>query len=476
MAFRIAAALMVVGWVGSSSLAQQQTPRVQVSAKDPRYFQTSDGKPYIPNGMNLVYPPYVKGNDPQQRLAELDQWLEKLAKNGGNHIRVWLSNDFYEVEHQKAGQYDAEKAAARIDPMLQIARKHGIYVKMTIEHFREVDLAGARQPWATKPLHHTSKGGLAQTMEQWVASPEARKQFVAKLEFFSRRYKDEPAIYGWELWNEMNAIRKGDYMDWTSAMLPELHRLFPNTLCMQSLGSFDTDGVRKNYLAVATMPGNDVSQIHRYLDLGARLKVCQGPVDVLAADAVRELLAARPGRPVMLAESGAVEPSHSGPFKLYAADKQGAILHDVLFGAFFAGAAGAGQCWHWDHYVNKNDLWWQFGRFANTVKDLDPPAEGFEPVMVEHPRLRVYLLKGKSTLLLWARDVQNDWKSELADGKAPDKLRGLSINLAAHLKGFEAGKVRIYAPWADQWSDGKLDSGAVALPEFERSIVVKIQR
>ena len=46
-------------------------------------------------------------------------------------------------------------------------------------------------------------------------------------------------------------------------------------------------------------------------------------VDVLAADSVRELIGYNPGRPVVLAESGAVEPRHTGPFRLYAADKAG---------------------------------------------------------------------------------------------------------------------------------------------------------
>ena len=44
---------------------------------------------------------------------------------------------------------------------------------------------------------------------------------------------------------------------------------------------------------------------------------------MLAADAVNELLATKPGRPVILAESGAVEPRHTGPFKLYAKDQPG---------------------------------------------------------------------------------------------------------------------------------------------------------
>ena len=79
-------------------------------------------------------------------------------------------------------------------------------------------------------------------MAGWIESPEARRQFVRKLEFLAGRYRDDPTIYGWELWNEMNAVvGPGDYLGWTSAMLPELHRLFPHQLCMQSLGSYDSE-------------------------------------------------------------------------------------------------------------------------------------------------------------------------------------------------------------------------------------------
>jgi hypothetical protein len=314
-------------------------------------------------------------------------------------------------------------------------------------------------------------------MEDWVASPLARRQFVGKLEFLARRYRNDPTIYGWELWNEMNAVRgSADYLDWTRAMLPELHRLFPRQLAMQSLGSFDGDYARPIYQAMIRMPGNEVAQVHRYLDLGAGLKVCHGPVDVLAADAVRQILAMKPGKPVMLAESGAVEPGHAGPFKLYEKDRAGIILHDVLFSAFFAGAAGSGQCWHWDQYVDRNDLWWQFGRFAEATKGLDPPAEAFEPVLIDHPELRIYLLKGRHTWLAWCRDRSNDWKSELAENRPPAEREGLRIDLGspAEIQGFK--EARIYDPWTNRRTTATLDSGAIRLPSFSRSIVVRMER
>jgi hypothetical protein len=237
---------------------------------------------------------------------------------------------------------------------------------------------------------------------------------------------------------------------------------------MQSLGSFDTARVRDQYGRHSRMPGNDIAQVHRYLDLGSELDICKAAVDTLAADAVRELRGYHPRRPVILAESGAVEPKHSGPFKLYAADRAGIILHDVLFAPFFAGAAGTGQIWHWDSYVAANKLWAQFGRFAAAVRGGDPVAERFEPVMIPHERLRVYALKGRRTLLAWCRDAQNTWETELRDGAVPERLEGAEIPID------RSGSTRVYDPWTGEWSEAPLRAGRVRLPAFQRSVVIRI--
>ena len=364
---------------------------VRVSPRDPRYFELSDGRPYIPIGLNMIAPPGDEG------LPGLEAWMDQLQANGGNYIRVWLGNPFFDVEHTRCGEYD-ELKAKRIEAMLAMASRHGIRVKMCLEHFRH--LGGGRQTWAAKPLHLVANGGTATNMSDFFDGAASREQFKKKLAWFAQRFGNNPTVFGWELWNEINAVQGGDYLAWTEVMLPELHRLFPSNLAMQSLGSYDGEYARGPYRRLATMPGNDVAQVHRYLDLGAKFEICHGPMDLLAADAVRDLLSLHPGRPVLLAESGAVEPSHSGPFKLYNQDTNGVLLHDVLFAPFFAGAAGPGHIWHWDQYVAKQKLWWQFGRFAEVVKDLDPPAERFQTDTLPHSRLRVYVLKSRHTVLL----------------------------------------------------------------------------
>jgi hypothetical protein len=175
---------------------------------------------------------------------------------------------------------------------------------------------------------------------------------------------------------------------------------------------------------------------------------------------------------VLLAESGAVEPGHSGPFKLYNQDTNGVLLHDVLFAPFFAGAAGPGHIWHWDSYVAKQNLWWHFGRFAEAVKDVDPPAEHFQPDLLPHSKLRVYVLKGQHTVLLWCRDAQNSWRHELAEGRSSEPVEDAVLDLSP----LKLSKVsaRLYNPWENRWTSAAMIGNQLRLPVFKRSLVVRL--
>jgi hypothetical protein len=454
----------------ASPVAWTESAFVRVSPRDSRYFELSDGLPYIPIGLNLIHP----NTRDTEGLARIEEWLHRLGTNHGNFARIWLSSPFWDVEHERSGVYDEQKAE-RIDSLMDMARRHGIRLKLTLEHFREMS-DDPRQRWANKPLHLMAQGGTANDMADFFSGTASRQRFKEKLDWFARRYGDDPNVFGWELWNEINAVRAGSehFMPWTEVMLAELRERFPHNLVMQSLGSYDTGSVRDLYRRHSLLPGNNVAQVHRYLDLGARLDICHGPVDALAADAVRELTNCRPARPILLAEGGAVEPGHSGPFKLYAKDKAGIILHDVLFAPFFAGAAGPGQIWHWDVYVDRNDLWHHYARFAEVVKDLDPPAEQFQPVTVSHPRLRLYVLKGQSTVLLWGRDSHNTWRTELEQEQPPKPVHDLRLDLNEWLGERAIARARAYNPWEHRWIELQPDATNLIVPIFIRSIVLRL--
>ncbi|NQV34875.1 MAG: cellulase family glycosylhydrolase, partial [Phycisphaeraceae bacterium] len=377
---------------------------VVVSPRDPRYFELSNGSPYIPIGFNLVGPP---------READFDRLFETMAANKINYCRVWVSHQDWNVERQACLQFDEDRAET-IDRFLVLARQHGIRVKMCLEYFR--DIRAERNRWSDNLIYHKANGGPYESMHEYLSSPEGRVHFRAKLDWYAQRYGDEPAVFAWELWNEMDAVRDSEWLDWTRAMLPELKRRFPKNLVIQSLGSYDWEKKRASYRTLCLLPVNAVAQVHRYLDEGAGWTVCHGPVDVLAAQAVEELIAFDAGKPIILTETGAVKPSHAGCSELYAKDPQGTLLHDMLFAPFFSGAAGTGHVWWWHQALEQPNLWYHFARFAEAVRGIDPPAERFEPVRVSTDRLRLYVLKGRKTLLVWCRDSENDWKNELVLG------------------------------------------------------------
>ena len=443
---------------------------VQISKRDPRYFELSNGKPYIPIGLNMITPPWRDDDD----LTKLEnEWFKPLHENKGNFIRVWLATPDLDIERVGSGIFE-EKPPAKLNRLFALARKYGIRLKLCTENFRTLGENGPKTPtidWDYRIQHLKENGGPAETTLEFFTGEAGRAQYKRKLNWYAEHFGSDPIIFGWELWNEMDAVRIPTEVvwHWSTEMLAELRKRFPKNLAMQSLGSYDVENKKDRYRKLCELSGNDVLQVHRYLDLGAPWKICSESMAMLSAEAVKDLLALNIPKPVLLAEGGAVEPNHAGPFKLYARDRAGVLLHDVLFAPFFAGAAGPGHIWHWDVYVAKNNLWFQFGRFAAVVEGLDPPAENFQPFELDNERLYLYGLEGKTKTLVWCRDKRNTWKTELEEEKAPETLTGLAINLDTKNK-----RVRFYDPWENRWMDGIAVGGKITLPNFRRSLVVEI--
>ena len=197
-------------------------------------------------------------------------------------------------------------------------------------------------------------------------------------------------------------------------------------------------------------------------------------MDIICSSAVEELLSYHTGKPVILAETGAVEPHHAGPSKYYPLDTAGILLHDILFAPFFSGSAGAGMSWHWESYVHKNNLWYHFQRFNEAIKGISPIEEKFLPAKAETIAVRVYLLKGKKTNLIWLRDKMNNWESELQKGIAPETLNGIQLNLRELGLMASPGKIEVYDPWKNSWTRVEKANHPFILPDFKRSIVIRL--
>ena len=58
---------------------------IRVSAKDPRFFEFTEGQPFFPIGQNLAF----IGNQQYVTLSKAEQIFGKLSENGANYLRIW---------------------------------------------------------------------------------------------------------------------------------------------------------------------------------------------------------------------------------------------------------------------------------------------------------------------------------------------------------------------------------------------------
>ena len=440
---------------------------IGISPVDPHYFADATGKTWVPVGCNICFD---RNANPSPKARELyDGWMTKFAENGGNFMRVWLSTPFVDVMPDRAYEF-SEEATDNLKWLVARAEALGIRIKFTFEHFRRLGPKMDENPEkGVVSFNSTAYATHAKRMREVFTTEKCFDIYLAKARHVAKAVGSSDALIAVELWNEITCVDDAgtDILGpWSERMLAELKKVFPGKMTLQNLGSFSGTRAFRSYDWMANLKGNDFMQAHRYLDPGAEMKVCAGPMDVLCADVIRELRDRRGDCPAILAETGAVERNHAIYSHLYALDRAGMLLHDEIFAAFFAGSAGSGQPWHWDHqYISKHGLWHHFRRFAKAIEGLDPAAEHFRPFHTETHRLRLWGLRGDRTTVVWLRDKRNTWATEIETGVAPETVTGETLPVC-----FKRDRLEWYLPWEDK---SLVTSDALEIPPFVRSAVVR---
>jgi hypothetical protein len=215
----------------------------------------------------------------------------------------------------------------------------------------------------------------------------------------------------------------------------------------------------------------DFQQVHRYLDQGAPWEIARLDPIEFSIDAIQR--ARRPDRPVLLAETGAVNDRHTGPFRFYRIDDRGIIFHDTTFPAFFAGAAGTGQIWHWDRYVDEKELWQLYEPFTDLIEDIRPDEENFEPLDLSNNDVWCLALKGNKHWLVWARNREDTWWKVLRDQQRPDRVRKQTFDLTEY--NIEDAKLETIRPWPERGGQATYRNGKLRLPTFRWGLLVRME-
>lgn len=402
---------------------------VRISEKDGKYFSYSNGKTFFSIGINTAFPScYGKDSEAEFKLGgaygflglrQYEYWFKRLSENGVNVARIWVGHEYFSPDTLFADEFDYGQFS-KIDAVLNLAKKYGIKLKLTLEQFRFFDYDRKAETASydddifrkfSKKLYRGEK--RCENIKEWLNDDLWRTAWLKKVYEFSKRYSGDTEIFAVELWNEMNSFGYWeDVVDWNNEMLPKVKELFPNNLVINSLGSLDADYAMEHYRTFYRDKSEFV-QVHRYLDQGAPFEVCRNNPIELLRDVFYTI---KTDKPLFIAETGAVNNRHSGLFKYYPTDDDGIILADTVYTPVFCKSCGVGNIWHWDErYVESKNLYKLYRPISELICGIKFDRENFKPLDLSNDDVYCLVLKGNTTAIGYIRNKAYNWKNVLRD-------------------------------------------------------------
>lgn len=447
---------------------------LRVSRSDARYLEFDDGSPYVAVGQNLAW--YgARGT------FDYDAWIERLAAEGATYIRLWMPSWAMGLEVIRRdgngnvalstlGDYTEQLDRAwQLDYVLDLAARHGIAVMLCIQNHGAFSLTNNSE-WNDNP-YNVANGGPLDAPGGIFTDAEARELFRRRLRYVVARWGHATNLLAWELWNEVDLTQipsDAAVVEWHREMAAEIRALDPyDHLITTSLS--DSLGSRPGLDAVWDLDDIDFTQAHYYSFGGFVTDFTQ----------LFPRIAARLRRfdkPFLFAEAGV---DFRGPVETLANDPESDGIHDILWAGLFTGGFGSGMTWWWDNVVDPEDLYFHFGAMAATVEGVDFASEEFAVETVtassaEGRTVRVFVLHGTETMLLWVKNPAHQWYSP-----DPTVLTGVELALA------DATDGTYRARWIDTRGGGEIANGivtandgvlSVQAPSFQRDIALRLDR
>jgi hypothetical protein len=187
---------------------------LRLSPDSPYFFQHDSGKPFRGMGINLGWEAREAGA-PQKYTY--DFLFPELKKRGSNLVRTWMCPWNLPLEWKKVsgGKYRDDdqtynrSATKRLDELLALAERHGIYVILTLDYHGALktkpDHWGGNNHWSSHPYNRLN-GGPCERPADFFTHEEARRLYRNRLRYLVARWGHSPRVCAWELWNEVDHL------------------------------------------------------------------------------------------------------------------------------------------------------------------------------------------------------------------------------------------------------------------------------
>ena len=438
-------------------VAESKNPGfLRVDKQDSRYFSFDSGKFYYPIGQNLGW----------DSLENYEAYFAKMAENGQNWARIWMSHWSFGLEWKPMGHYRGLgnynlHNARRLDKLIKLADQYGIYLQLVFD-FHGAFSSHVNPEWHNNPYNKIN-GGFLDSAKEFFTSSKAKELYKQRLRYIVARWGYSTRIMAWEFFNEINFSDDFDpkadtawhkeMAAWLKSQDPYRHMITTSYYDYINADTYALDDL-------------DYSQYHMYKKRAYRLM----------SDVVPRLEALK--KPFFIAEFGS--DSRDGEDDK---DKAGVFLHAGLWSQLMQPAAGNAMPWWWNTHIHPNNLYGHFRAVAQFFGDHDPRGHKWQRFRTRH---QVDSDEGLWLEILGLRNQEKSWYwicdslgKRHEKRSAPYEFNNVDIDLGLYKDG--KYKIEFWDTYKGQIQDATLIDHRhgdlkISLPRFQNDLAVKVKR
>jgi mannan endo-1,4-beta-mannosidase len=314
------------------------------------YFVTAGGPAWTPVGHNeAIAWPNLAGLFRRRDVAAVRSHLRLLKASGVTCLRLML--EYAQGRHRylerPVGRY-APNMVQLWDDLFALCEEVGLHVLLT-----PFDTFFTWRQWQHHP-YNAANGGPCDDRGRLMTCAATRDAVKSRLEFATRRWGASPALFAWDLWNEMHPAHGGDdpaacapFVADLSGFLRSLELRLHGRAHLQTVSIFGPELIKAPVLCepVFRHPGLDFANTHLY-----EFGTIDDPRDTVApARAVGRLMRAAvqeadDGRPVFDSEHGPIHAFMNRHRRLGEPFDDEYFRH-IQWAHLASGGAGGGMRW-----------------------------------------------------------------------------------------------------------------------------------
>ncbi len=334
-----------------------------IKKNNSNYLNFDDGTQYIPVGEDM-------GWQDNNVVTDYTNWLGKLSSNGGNFIRVWMSDWAFALEWKNGynGYSGLEKykqtSAYYLDWLLDKCSSSNVYMMLCLNHHGQLSTS-VNPEWSDNP-YNAANGGPCTNTWDFFTNATAKSYYKNRQRYIVARYGYSKNIQSWELFNEVDLTddfdnRQSDVTSWHNEMSTYIKSKDVYKHLVTTSYAYDT-----NDPDTWKLPNIDFTQTHYY--------VSAPNLETILANGAQKYLSSY-NKPTLNGEFGL-----SGDSTLATLDPDGVYIHNSIWGSSLGGAMGSAMSWWWDNYIDPQNLYYHYKPLSSFLSNIKLKDDNYKNV------------------------------------------------------------------------------------------------